>query len=197
MLIISLTNAILNILLRMVSTRSRLCTRADGVDPTTSTADQPGRVEAAEHPPIPPLLGGGPEIIPRVGLASSNPIIREVTPQSEMLATMMLVMNEAMAKQKEFLLKIIEDRGMSNRMNETVTENVVVIGSGGNPTEEPTTIDVRQGRRACSYKSFLCCNPLEFSGSDNPVACMNWIQETEQAFDSSECEEGQNVRFGS
>ncbi|KAI3746500.1 hypothetical protein L6452_08934 [Arctium lappa] len=71
-----------------------------------------------------------------------------------MMANLMLMMNETMAKQQESLLKILEDRDVSNRRNEMVTENVVVLDRG------------------CT-------------------------QEIEQAFDSSECEEGQKVRFGS
>ncbi|KAI3758298.1 hypothetical protein L6452_05857 [Arctium lappa] len=57
------------------------------------------------------------------------------------------------------------------------------------------TNEGRKGRRACSYKSFLCIKPPEFSGSDNPIACMNWTQEIEQVFDACECEEGQKLSW--
>ncbi|KAI3673057.1 hypothetical protein L6452_39167 [Arctium lappa] len=168
----------------MVSMRGRPRTRVDESEATASTADQPKRVEAISRPPILPLLGGGLKVILRVDLASSKPVIRE-----------------AMAKQQEFLVKMLEDRDVSNRRNEMVVENFVVAGSRGtgqgNPTEDPTAMDVRQGRRACSYKSFMCSKPPGFSGSDDPIACMNWIREIEQAFDLSECEEVQKVKFGS
>ncbi|KAI3684865.1 hypothetical protein L6452_34092 [Arctium lappa] len=112
-----------------------------------------------------------------------------------------VMMNEAMAKHQESLLKIFDDRDVSNRRNETVAENIQVIVFGGtvhvNQTEEPIINEVSQGKRACSYKSFLCCKPPEFSGSEDPVACMKWIQGIKQGFNSSECEEGQRVRFGS
>ncbi|XP_024962213.1 uncharacterized protein LOC112502502 [Cynara cardunculus var. scolymus] len=40
-------------------------------------------------------------------------------------------------------------------------------------------------------------NPPEFMGSDDPVACMNWLQEIEQALRACDCDEGQKVKFGS
>ncbi|KAI3747042.1 hypothetical protein L6452_09485 [Arctium lappa] len=77
---------------------------------------------------------------------------------------------------------------------ETVAENVAV-GSGGTSnafrTEEHSIADAPRGAKTCSYKTFLCSKPPEFSGSDDPVVCLNWIQEIEQAFESSECGEEQ------
>ncbi|XP_024992449.1 uncharacterized protein LOC112526393 [Cynara cardunculus var. scolymus] len=51
--------------------------------------------------------------------------------------------------------------------------------------------------RTCSYKTFLCCKPPEFVGFDDPMACMNWLQEIEQAIRACDCDEGQKVKFGS
>ncbi|KAI3685416.1 hypothetical protein L6452_34658 [Arctium lappa] len=153
----------------MVSTRGRPRMRVDGVETTTSTAHQPGRVEVVVRPSVQPVLGGGPEVIPQVDLALSHPVI--------------------------------EDHDVSNKRIETIAENIEVIGSGGTGhvirTEEPITVEARQGKIACSYKTFLCCRPPEFSGSEDPVACIKWIQEIEQAFGSSKCGDDQKVRFSS
>ncbi|KAI3706396.1 hypothetical protein L6452_24108 [Arctium lappa] len=183
----------------MVNTRGRPRTRVDGLEATASTADQPKGVEVVVRPPIPQILGGGPEVIPRVDLASSHPVIRDASSPSELMANMMLAMREEMAKQQEFLLKVIEDRDVNNRRSETVVENIVA-GSGGAGTgvrvEERRIVNASGSGKSCSYKSFLGCGPPEFSGSDDPVLCVKWIRAVEQAFGSSECGDDQRVRFG-
>ncbi|KAI3678256.1 hypothetical protein L6452_37542 [Arctium lappa] len=65
-----------------------------------------------------------------------------------------------------------EDRDASHRQPETMAENVV-MGSGGGPAV------------------------VEFSGSANLVACMYWLKEVEMAFESSECDVSQRVKFSS
>ncbi|XP_024963003.1 uncharacterized protein LOC112503168 [Cynara cardunculus var. scolymus] len=106
-----------------------------------------------------------------------------------------------MAQQQEFFLKMLEDRDANNRKHEAVAENVPNVGSGGTengiPTQELATIDAREVGRVCSYKTFLSCKPPKFMGSDDPVACMNWLQEIEQAFRACECDEGQKANIGS
>lgn len=167
---------------------------------TESTADQPNETTTALPPPLPPLLGGIVERVPRINIGSSNPIMTEVTPQTQML-DMMRTMNETMVKQQELFMKLLEDRDASHRRHETIEENVVIAGSGGTGDEICTdgfvTMKTRQMGRTCSYKTFLCCKPPEFAGADNPVTCMNWIREIEQAFRACDCEEGQKVKFGS
>ncbi|KAI3757641.1 hypothetical protein L6452_05184 [Arctium lappa] len=183
----------------MMNTRGRPRTRVDGLEATTSTADRPEGVEVVVHPLVQQVLGGGPEVIPRVDLASSHPVIRDASSPSEMMANMMLAMREEMAKQQEFLLKVIENRDVNNRRSETVVENIVA-GSGGVSTgvraEENRIVGAPGGRKSCSYKSFLGCGPPEFSGSDDPILCVKWIRAVEQAFGSSECGDDQRVRFG-
>ncbi|KAI3771901.1 hypothetical protein L6452_03073 [Arctium lappa] len=118
----------------MVGTRERPRMRVDGLEATTSTTGQPEGVEVVVRPPVQQRLGGGPEVIPRLDLTSSHPVIGDANPQSELLASVMLAMREEMAKQQEFLLKAMEDRDVNNRRSETVVENVVenvVAGSGG------------------------------------------------------------------
>ncbi|KAI3672728.1 hypothetical protein L6452_38825 [Arctium lappa] len=91
--------------IRMVSTRGRPCTHADGVEETASTVVQPAGVD----------------------LAPSHPVVRDAISQSELMATIMLAMDEAMAKQQEFLLKVIEDRDVSHRRVEAIAEKVVAV----------------------------------------------------------------------
>ncbi|XP_024977113.1 uncharacterized protein LOC112514741 [Cynara cardunculus var. scolymus] len=95
---------------------------------------------------------------------------------------------------------MLEDRDANNRKHEVVAENVTNVGSEGTengiPTQELATIDARQVGRVCFYKTFLSCKPPEFVGSDDHVACMNWLQEIEQAFRACECDEGQKAKFG-
>ncbi|XP_024974823.1 uncharacterized protein LOC112512929 [Cynara cardunculus var. scolymus] len=127
--------------------------------------------------------------------------MEEETPESRMMGTMMDVMNRAMAQQQEFFMKLLEDRDANNRKHEAIAENITIGGSGGTgngiPTQELVTIEARQIGRVCSYKTFLCCKPPEFVGSDDPVACMNWLREIEQAFRACDCDEEQKVKFGS
>lgn len=124
----------------------------------------------------------------------------EVTPQTEIL-DMMRTMNETMEKQQELFMKLLEHRDTSHRRYEPVAENVIVAGSGGTENEIPTegvvTLETRQAGRVCSFKTFLSCRPPDFKGTDDPVICMNWIREMEQAFQTCECGESQKAKFGS
>ncbi|KAI3715241.1 hypothetical protein L6452_22214 [Arctium lappa] len=116
-----------------------------------------------------------------------------------MMASMMLAMREEMAKQQEFLLKVIEDRNVNNRRSETVVENIVAspgVAGTGVRAEEYGIVGAPGNRKSCSYKSFLGCGPPEFSGSDDPILCVKWIRAVEQAFGSSECGDDQRVWFG-
>ncbi|KAI3684984.1 hypothetical protein L6452_34214 [Arctium lappa] len=94
---------------------------------------------------------------------------------------------------------MLEDRDASLIRHGAVEENVMA-GSGGSgsgvATEEHKVVGAPRGGKNCSYKSFLGCGPPEFSGSEDPVACVKWIREVEQAFGSSECGDDQRVRFG-
>ncbi|KAI3734991.1 hypothetical protein L6452_14474 [Arctium lappa] len=139
----------------MVNTRNR----PEGQEASGSTVDHP-RVTTTDFPPRPQnVLGGGPEHVPRRTIASSEPIIEEVTPKSRMMDRMMHAMNAAMAQQQEMFLKLLEDRDASNRRHEAVAENIVVAGSGGIgpaiPSNETPTPEARQASKACTFKAFL------------------------------------------
>ncbi|KAI3707060.1 hypothetical protein L6452_25248 [Arctium lappa] len=63
--------------------------------------------------------------------------------------------------------------------------------------EDPVD-DWNKGKvKGCTYKAFLGCNSKEFSGSANSVTCMYWLKEVEMAFESSECDVSQWVKFAS
>ncbi|KAI3685843.1 hypothetical protein L6452_35104 [Arctium lappa] len=111
----------------MVGMHGRPRTRADGIEVTTSIAVQPDGVEVVVRLSVQPVLGGGPEVIPQVDLASSNPVVWDANSQSELMANMKLAMDETMAKQQEFLLKVIEDRDVSHRRIEAIAEKAVVV----------------------------------------------------------------------
>ncbi|XP_024969588.1 uncharacterized protein LOC112508954 [Cynara cardunculus var. scolymus] len=111
--------------------------------------------------------------------------MEEETPESRMMGTMMDAMNRAMVQQQEFFMNLLEDRDTNNRKHEAIAEN------------ELATIEARQVGRVCSYKTLLSCKPPEFVGSDDPVACMNWLREIEQAFRACDYDEGQKEKFGS
>ncbi|KAI3685861.1 hypothetical protein L6452_35122 [Arctium lappa] len=157
----------------MVNTRNR----PEGQEADIPTADHPLATVVGETVRVSNVLGGGPEHIPRRNLEAAEPIIEEVTAETRM-------MDHA-----------------NNRRHETVGENVIIAGSGGTgPVISPVvtaTLGVSRAARTCTFKAFLGCRPPEFKGSDNPLDCIAWVREMEQAFRSSECGEEQRVIFGS
>ncbi|KAI3702647.1 hypothetical protein L6452_28395 [Arctium lappa] len=157
----------------MVNTRNR----PEGQDTAASTADQPRVTNNDLPPPFIDALGGGPEHVPRRNIATTHPVMEEVTPEARMMERMMQAMNAAMAQQQEAFLKLLDDRDANHRRPETVEENVIVAGSGGSgpriPTNETANPSVRPEARSCTFKAFLGCRPPEFKGTDNPVECMN------------------------
>ncbi|KAI3730124.1 hypothetical protein L6452_18800 [Arctium lappa] len=159
----------------MVNTRNR----PKGQETSASTTDHP-RVITTDLPPRPQnILGGELEHVPRRNITPSEPIMEEVTPESRMMDRMIQAMNAAMAQQ----LKLLEDRDANNRRHEAVAKNIVVAGSGGTgpaiPSNQIPTSEARHTPKDCTFKAFLGCRPPEFKGSNDPVACMNWIREME------------------
>ncbi|KAI3707651.1 hypothetical protein L6452_26278 [Arctium lappa] len=178
----------------MVNTRNR----PEGQDATASTADQPRVANNELPPPLVNALGGGPEFIPHRNIATTHPVMEEVTPKTRMMDRMMQAMNAAMAQQQEMFMKLLEDRDASNRRPETVEENVILAGSRGSEPVVPSNETPPPGPpKTCTFKTFLGCRPTEFKGTDDPLVCMNWVREMEQAFRSSECGESQKAIFGS
>ncbi|KAI3747053.1 hypothetical protein L6452_09496 [Arctium lappa] len=125
---------------------------------------------------------------------------QETNPQGELLDNVVQLMKSAMEQQEERLMKALEVRDANDRRREKINEpDVRSLGDTGNAIrmEDLVASNMKYSERARAYKNFLCSKPPEFSGTDSPVACLNWIQEMEQAIDTSECEEGQKVKFAS
>ncbi|KAI3771277.1 hypothetical protein L6452_02438 [Arctium lappa] len=181
----------------MVNTRNR----PEGQDTMASTADQSRVTNNDLPPPLINALGGGPDHVPRRNIAATHSIMEQVTPETRMMERMMQAMNAAMAQQQEAFLKLLDDRDATHRKPETVAENVIVAGSGGSgpvvPSNETPPPELRQPPKACTFKAFLGCRPPEFKGTNDPMACMNWIREMQQAFRSSGCGESQKTVFRS
>ncbi|KAJ9553321.1 hypothetical protein OSB04_017366 [Centaurea solstitialis] len=188
----------------MANTRSQTGAARGPPDQTASTADQRVRVETVESPLRPQVLGGGPEHVPRVNLEDPNPLLTEVTPKMRMLDNVMKAVNEAMSKQQESFMKMLEDRNASHRRNEAVGENAGTASGDAEVivvTEETRTTGDKGKEKAkakgCSYKNFLGCKPPEFRGCSDLVVCMYWLREMEMAFEASECDASQRVKFAS
>ena len=104
----------------MVHTRNMPET-SEGYIEIESTADRPGVAEEnAQPPPLPNLLGGGPEQIPRFNLENPNPVLTEVTPETRMMENMMRMTNVVMTQQQELFMKLLDDRDANNRRRETI-----------------------------------------------------------------------------
>ncbi|KAI3727551.1 hypothetical protein L6452_16167 [Arctium lappa] len=194
----------------MVNTRSRAPGTPEGHVEEESAVDRPPVGVTTDDIPLPRILGGGPEHIPRRDLGTGNAIMEEVTLETRLrdnmmsamnaaLAQQQLAMTSAMTQQQEFFMKLLEDRDASNRQPETMAENVVVGSGGPNVVliEEPSAEGIRTKTKGCTYKTFLGCHPKEFAGSDSPIACMYWLKEMEMAFEASECDSSQWVKFAS
>ncbi|KAI3685704.1 hypothetical protein L6452_34961 [Arctium lappa] len=183
----------------MVNTCSRPLVDGDLRDDSSPERNPVVQTPIVVPPGMPPIFTGEVEQVPRVELASTNPVVQEVNPQADMMASIMQMVSMAMEKQQEAFMKMLEDRDASLKRNEAVAENVVIGSCGTDPgirTEEHKVVGAQKNGRSCSYKSFLGCGPPEFSGSDDPILCVKWIRAAEQAFGSSECGDDQRVRFG-
>ncbi|KAJ9558688.1 hypothetical protein OSB04_013302 [Centaurea solstitialis] len=144
----------------------------------------------------------GTEHVPRVDLEDPNPLLTEVTPETRMFDNVMKAVAEAMNKQQESFVKMLEDREASQRRNEAVGENA---GNGSGDAEVVVATGVtrmtgekeKAKAKGCSYKNFLGCKPPEFCGCNEPITCLYWLREMEMAFEASECNDSQRVKFAS
>ncbi|GKB31552.1 hypothetical protein Tco_0870953 [Tanacetum coccineum] len=54
---------------------------------------------------------------------------------------------------------------------------------------------VKNGRRGCSYKEFLACNPKEYDGKGGVIVYTYWIEKIESVQDMSRCGDDQKVKY--
>ncbi|GJW39980.1 putative reverse transcriptase domain-containing protein [Tanacetum coccineum] len=53
---------------------------------------------------------------------------------------------------------------------------------------------VNNGRRGCTYKEFLACNPKEYNGKGGAIVYTRWIEKMESVQDMSGCGDDQKVK---
>ncbi|GJX95411.1 hypothetical protein Tco_0351209 [Tanacetum coccineum] len=49
--------------------------------------------------------------------------------------------------------------------------------------------------RKCTYKEFMCCQPLYFIGTEGAVGLIRWCERTESVFSRSNCTKDSKVKF--
>ncbi|GJS67826.1 hypothetical protein Tco_0682391 [Tanacetum coccineum] len=54
---------------------------------------------------------------------------------------------------------------------------------------------VNNGRRGCTYKEFLACNPKEYDGKGGAIVYTRWIEKIESVQDMSRCGVDQKVMY--
>ncbi|GJT18238.1 hypothetical protein Tco_0876944 [Tanacetum coccineum] len=81
-----------------------------------------------------------------------------------------------------------------------------VGNQGDNRNQSGTTVDdniqgdvrnviVNNGRRGCTYKEFLACNPKEYDGKGGAIVFTRWIEKMESVQDMSRCGDDQKVKY--
>ncbi|GJS70740.1 hypothetical protein Tco_0703581 [Tanacetum coccineum] len=54
---------------------------------------------------------------------------------------------------------------------------------------------MNNGRRGCTYKEFLACNPKEYDGKGGVIVYTRWIEKMESVQDMSGCGDYQKVKY--
>ena len=147
---------------------------------------------ATVNPLVPPPPGGWAETFPRIDRQDPDPVLTLVTPETQMMDTLMRVMIEAMNRQQETITPQQETVGENSRNGSGVVEAVGV-------TEETRLTGIYEKRRVsgCSYKSFMSCKPPEFAWTAEPVKCIHWLKGMEAVLEACECDDDQQVKFAS
>ncbi|KAJ9566000.1 hypothetical protein OSB04_001966 [Centaurea solstitialis] len=165
----------------MANTRSQTGAARGPPDQTASIADQHVRVETVESPPRLRVLGGGPEHVPRFNFEDPDSVLTEVTPEMRMFDNVMKAVNEAMTKQQESFVKILEDREASQRRNEAwgrMPEMVPGMPRHWWSPKRPGSPETRKGRK---------------QRRKGALTKISWVM----AFEASECDDSQRVKFAS
>ncbi|GJS19632.1 reverse transcriptase domain-containing protein [Tanacetum coccineum] len=74
-------------------------------------------------------------------------------------------------------------------------EAVDVTGKKGKKIGDVRNVIVNNGRRGCSYKEFLACNPKEYDGKEGAIVYTHWIEKMELVQDMSGCGDNQKVKY--
>ncbi|GKB89272.1 hypothetical protein Tco_0961544 [Tanacetum coccineum] len=73
--------------------------------------------------------------------------------------------------------------------NQGDNRNQSGIAVNDNIRGDVRNVIVNNGRRGCTYKEFLACNPKEYDGKGDAIVYTSWIEKMESVQDMSECEE--------
>ncbi|GJS40981.1 hypothetical protein Tco_0566024 [Tanacetum coccineum] len=99
------------------------------------------------------------------------------------------------AQQLQNLLPIIlaqvGNQGNNQGNNRNQNGNTVNDNIQGNVRN----IIVNNGRRGCSYKEFLACNPKEYDGKGGAIVYTCWFKKMDSIQDMSGCGDDQKVKY--
>ncbi|GKE10273.1 hypothetical protein Tco_1413824, partial [Tanacetum coccineum] len=78
-----------------------------------------------------------------------------------------------------------------NQGNGGIVKQGGQVGGQGNVRN----VIMNNGRRGCSYKEFLDCNPKEYDGKGGVIVYTRWIEKMESVKDISRCGDDQKVKY--
>lgn len=86
----------------------------------------------------------------------------------------------------------------SNLISKSVRPDPVQSSDEGQ-SENNENLGTRPSHKnnGCSYKTFLSCKPMEFSGSEGAVSALRWLEKTEAVLAISKCTEEDKVLYAS
>ncbi|KAM0070347.1 hypothetical protein Hdeb2414_s0001g00012101 [Helianthus debilis subsp. tardiflorus] len=72
-----------------------------------------------------------------------------------------------------------------------------VNNDNGHIIQAPILKRRRTAPYGCSFKEFLVCKPIEFSGNEGSIATLRWIEKTEAVIKISKCVDEDKIMFAS
>ncbi|KAL4567468.1 hypothetical protein LXL04_023052 [Taraxacum kok-saghyz] len=118
------------------------------------------------------------------GVETSQPQEPNKNFRTSIMSDMMKLLEMAMTQQQETFVKMMADQ---NAVNHQFTVHGNPIGDSGrnqnaNPINSQLNMVGQPPKKNPDFKGFLNSRPPEFNGDENPLKCLNWLRETEQAF---------------
>ncbi|GJY87211.1 hypothetical protein Tco_0501839 [Tanacetum coccineum] len=154
--------------------------------------------QSAGQPAAAPRGGGTGGRVGREGRRVREPKRRKVEPTSEPEGQgndQGVEVNEIIAQQLHNLLPTmlaqVGNQGSNQGDNRNQTGTVFNDNIRGNVRN----VIVNNGRRGCTYKEFLGCNPKEYDGKGGAIIYTCWIEKIELVQDMSGCRDNQKVKY--
>nr|GEY62108.1 reverse transcriptase domain-containing protein [Tanacetum cinerariifolium] len=88
-----------------------------------------------------------------------------------------------------------EPEGQGSDQGVEVNEGVDGVLDFSTIIGDVRNVIVSNGRRGCTYKEFLACNPKEYDGKRGAIIYTFWIEKMELVQDMSGCEANQKVKY--